>query len=115
MRAESDLELIVRLDPPGGLRVSVTDLVDRIRHAAVPIVVWIAPQGARAAGAGVFVAEAAPVLAMGPGTTLGPVVPVTLDGTTDPAAAAAYLASIASTGAAFSRHDGLDSSPSDLQ
>src|SRR6267154_1123704 len=46
--------LIVRLDTPGGLRVSVTDLVDRIRHATVPIVVWIAPQGARAAGAGVF-------------------------------------------------------------
>jgi membrane-bound serine protease (ClpP class) len=91
--------LIVRLDTPGGLRVSVTDLVDRIRHATVPIVVWIAPQGARAAGAGVFLADAAPVLAMGPGTTLGPVVPVNLDGKTDPAAATGYLRSIASGGA----------------
>ncbi|MFN2592788.1 MAG: nodulation protein NfeD [Candidatus Dormibacteria bacterium] len=90
--------LIVRLDTSGGLRISVTDLVDRIRHARVPIVVWIAPQGARAAGAGLFVAEAAPVLAMGPGTTLGPAVPVNLDGTTDPAAAAAYLRSITSAG-----------------
>ncbi|MEA2533829.1 MAG: hypothetical protein QOJ93_1640, partial [Actinomycetota bacterium] len=90
--------LIVRLDTPGGLRVSVTDLVDRIRHATVPIVVWIAPQGARAAGAGVFLADAAPVLAMGPGTTLGPVVPVNLDGKTDPAAAGGYLRSIVSGG-----------------
>ena len=53
--------LIVRLDTPGGLRISVTDLVDRIRRARVPIAVWIAPQGARAAGAGLFLAEAAPV------------------------------------------------------
>ncbi|HKN49626.1 MAG TPA: NfeD family protein, partial [Actinomycetota bacterium] len=90
--------LIVRLDTPGGLRVSVTDLVDRVRRAKVPVVVWVAPQGARAAGAGLFVAEAAPVLVMGPGTTLGPAVPVNLDGTTDPAAAAAYLRSIISSG-----------------
>ena len=90
--------LIVRLDTPGGLRVSVTDLVDRIRRAKVPIVVWVAPQGTRAAGAGLFLAEAAPVLVMGPGTTLGPAVPVNLDGTTDPAAAAAYLRSIISSG-----------------
>jgi membrane-bound serine protease (ClpP class) len=90
--------LIVRLDTPGGLRVSVTDLVDRIRRAKVPIVVWVAPQGARAAGAGLFLAEAAPVLVVGPGTTLGPAVPVNLDGTTDPPAAAAYLRSIISGG-----------------
>lgn len=90
--------LIVRLDTPGGLRISVTDLVDHIRRARVPVVVWVAPQGARAAGAGVFLAEAAPVLVMGPGTTLGPVVPVNLDGTTDAAAAAAYLKSIISSG-----------------
>jgi membrane-bound serine protease (ClpP class) len=90
--------LIVRLDTPGGLRISVTDLVDRIRRARVPVVVWVAPQGARAAGAGLFLAEAAPVFVMGPGTTLGPAVPVNLDGTTDPAAAAAYLRSIISSG-----------------
>ena len=90
--------LIVRLDTSGGLRVSVTNLVDRIRRARVPVVVWIAPQGARAAGAGLFIAEAAPLLVMGPGTTLGPAAPVNLDGTTDPAAAAAYLRSIISSG-----------------
>ncbi len=83
--------LIIRLDTPGGLRVPVTGLVDRIRHATVPIVVWIAPQGARAAGAGAFVAYAAPVLVMGPGTTLGPPIPVNLDGKPDTGAAGAYL------------------------
>ena len=90
--------LIVRLDTPGGLRVSVRGLVDRIRRARVPIVVWVAPQGTHAAGTGLFLAEAAPVLVMGPGTTLGPAVPVNLDGTTDPAEAAAYLRSIVSGG-----------------
>ena len=94
--ADHSAALIVRLDTPGGLRVSVTELVDHIRHATVPIVLWVAPQGARAAGAGVFVAYAAPILVMGPGTILGPVVPVNLDGRPDRAAAGGYLTAIAS-------------------
>ncbi len=71
--------LVVRLATPGGLKVSVTSLVNHIESATVPIVVWIAPQGAQASGAGVFVAMAAPLVVVAPGTTLGPVAPVNLD------------------------------------
>jgi membrane-bound serine protease (ClpP class) len=92
--ASHSAALIVRIDTPGGLRVSVTDIVDRVRHATVPVVVWIAPQGARAAGAGFFLAAAAPVLVMAPGTTLGPMVPVNLDQKPDVAAAGSYLGAI---------------------
>lgn len=96
--ADHSAALIIRLDTPGGLRIAVTDLVDHIRRAEVPIVVWIAPQGARAAGAGVFLAYGAPILVMGPGTTLGPVVPVNLDGTPDQSAANAFVATVVSGG-----------------
>ena len=71
--------LIIRLDSPGGLRASVSSLVDHVLQSKVPVVVWVAPSGARAAGAGVFVAYAAHVAVMAPGTTIGPVVPVNLD------------------------------------
>ncbi|MGH2718299.1 MAG: NfeD family protein [Actinomycetota bacterium] len=71
--------LVVRLATPGGLRVSVTSLVSHIESSTVPIVMWIAPQGAQVSGAGVFVATAAPLVVMAPGTTLGPVAPVNLD------------------------------------
>lgn len=87
--------LIVRLDTPGGLRIPVTSLVDHIRNATVPIVVWIAPTGARAAGAGVYLAYAANILVMAPSTTLGPLLPVNLDGRSDPAIATSYYNAIA--------------------
>jgi membrane-bound serine protease (ClpP class) len=88
--------LIVRLDSPGGLGVSVTSLVDHILQSKVPVVVWIAPSGARAAGAGVFVAYAAHVAVMAPGTTIGPAVPVNLDAPPgDSPAAVGYLRTVA--------------------
>jgi len=80
--------LVVRLATPGGLKVSVTSLVHHIESATVPIVVWIAPQRAQVSGAGVFVAMAAPLVVMAPGTTLGPVAPVNLDSAPQPSAPA---------------------------
>lgn len=71
--------LVVRLATPGGLMVSVTNLVSHIESATVPIVMWLAPQGAQVSGAGVFLAAAAPLVVMAPGTSLGPVLPVNLD------------------------------------
>ena len=89
--AAGSAALIVRIDTPGGLGVDVRALADRIRTSRVPIVAWVAPTGARAAGAGLVVAEAAPVLVMAPGTTLGPLVPVNLEAKPDPAAATGVL------------------------
>jgi membrane-bound serine protease (ClpP class) len=84
--------LVVRLDTPGGLTVSVSSLVNHILSSTVPIVMWVAPQGARAAGAGVFLATAASLVVMAPGTSLGPVAPVNLDAR--PASAAPAMAAL---------------------
>lgn len=71
--------LIIRLDTPGGLRVPVTTLVEHVLNAPVPVVAWIGPSSARAAGAGVLIAAAASLVVTSPRSALGPLVPVNLD------------------------------------
>lgn len=74
--AGADAEAVVlRLDTPGGLRVTGDELARLIAASEVPIVAWVGPPGAVAAGAGAVVAEAAHVLALSPGSTLGPSTP----------------------------------------
>ncbi|HVL99380.1 MAG TPA: NfeD family protein [Egibacteraceae bacterium] len=70
--------VVITLDSPGGLRVSGGELADRIAGSAVPVVVWVGPPGAVAAGAAAVVAEAAHVLALAPGSTIGPSEPADL-------------------------------------
>lgn len=71
---------IVRLDTPGGLDASMRSMVQRILSAELPVVVYVAPQGARAASAGLFVTLAADVAAMAPGTNIGAATPVQIGG-----------------------------------
>lgn len=71
--------LIIRLDTPGGLRISATAIVQRVLAAKVPVVVWVGPSGARAAGVGALIAYSGTLVAMAPGTALGPLLPVNLD------------------------------------
>lgn len=75
--------IVVRLDTPGGLDISMREIVQRMLAAQVPIVVWVAPKGARAASAGVFIAYAANVAVMAPGTSIGAAHPVNLGGELD--------------------------------
>lgn len=78
---ESDAEaVIVQLDTPGGLSVSMEDMVREIVRSPVPVVVWVGPPGARAASAGVFLVYASHVAAMAPATHLGAAHPVDLGG-----------------------------------
>ncbi|HEX2025486.1 MAG TPA: nodulation protein NfeD [Actinomycetota bacterium] len=70
--------VVVQLDTPGGLDVSMRDMVRRIVRSPVPVVVWVGPPGARAASAGVFLVYASHVAAMAPGTNVGAAHPVDL-------------------------------------
>jgi membrane-bound serine protease (ClpP class) len=72
--------LVVTLDTPGGLDTSMRDIVQTFLNAPVPIVVYVEPEGARAASAGTFIAMAAHVAAMASATTIGAATPVDLQG-----------------------------------
>ncbi len=99
--------ILLYLDTPGGLDVSMRQIIQAMLDSAVPVVTYVAPRGARAASAGFFILLAADVAAMAPGTHAGaasPVAvvggyPVTLDQTMKDKIvndAAAYLRSYAS-------------------
>jgi membrane-bound serine protease (ClpP class) len=72
--------LIIQLDTPGGLMESMRIIVKKELSSTIPIIVYVAPGGARAASAGVFVTMAAHIAVMAPGTHIGAAHPVTLGG-----------------------------------
>ena len=68
--------LIIRVDTPGGRLDSTLDMVEAIFDSQVPVVAYVAPQGAIAASAGTFIVAAANVAAMAPSTSIGAASPV---------------------------------------
>lgn len=72
--------LIIQLDTPGGLDLSMRDIIKSIMNARIPVIIYVAPGGARAASAGVFITMAADVAAMAPGTNIGAAHPVAMGG-----------------------------------
>ncbi len=72
--------VILRLDTPGGLDDSTRDIVKDILAAPMPVVVYVSPNGARAASAGLFITQAADVAAMAPQTNIGSATPISLGG-----------------------------------
>ena len=81
-RAEADHAdaLLVVMNTPGGISTSMDEIVTSLLNSTVPVVVYVYPTGARAASAGLFVAEAADVLAMAPGTNIGSAHPIQATG-----------------------------------
>ena len=81
-RAQSERAqaLIIQLDTPGGLERSMRAIVQRMLNAEVPVIIFVAPTGARAASAGVFITLAAHIAAMAPATNIGAASPVMLGG-----------------------------------
>ena len=72
--------VIVQLDTPGGSLESTKIIVKELLGTPVPVIVYVAPGGASATSAGVFITMAANIAAMAPGTSIGAAHPVTGQG-----------------------------------
>ena len=79
-QAERAQALVVQLNTPGGLERSMRTMAQTILSAEIPVIVYVAPTGARAASAGVFITMAAHVAAMAPVTNIGAAHPVAASG-----------------------------------
>lgn len=72
--------LVIELDTPGGLDSSMREIIKKMLASKKPVAVFVSPQGARAASAGVFISMASPLVGMAPGTNIGAAHPVVLGG-----------------------------------
>jgi membrane-bound serine protease (ClpP class) len=77
-RAEHDKydAAVILLDTPGGLSTSMKKIYQAELTTKVPVIVYVSPEGSRAASAGVWIAEAGDVLAMAPTTNIGSSTPI---------------------------------------
>jgi membrane-bound serine protease (ClpP class) len=72
--------LVLLLDTPGGLSTSMDDIIQAELESRVPVIVYVSPDGARAASAGAFVTMASDLAAMAPNTNIGSATPVSSAG-----------------------------------
>jgi membrane-bound serine protease (ClpP class) len=71
---------VIELDTPGGLSSSLRSIYQKELSLKIPVIVYVAPNGARAASAGVWIAEAADVLALSPISNIGSSTPIDSSG-----------------------------------
>src|SRR6266568_9620001 len=78
--ADNAAAVVFVIDPPGGLIDSTYQITARFLATRIPVIVYVAPTGARAASAGVFITMAGHLAAMAPATNIGAAHPVTIGG-----------------------------------
>ena len=87
-RAENDhaAALVILMDTPGGDSTSMNDIIQAILHSKVAVIVYVSPEGARAASAGAVITMASDVAAMAPTTHIGAATPIAASALSSPAA-----------------------------
>jgi len=77
---DSGYGLIILMDTPGGIETSMRDIITGILNTGIPVIVFVHPEGARAASAGTFITMASDVAVMAPFTSIGAAHPVNIGG-----------------------------------
>lgn len=72
--------VVIQLNTPGGSLDSMTEITQAELDATIPVIVWVAPAGGWAASAGTFIALAANLTYMAPGSSIGAASPVDANG-----------------------------------
>ena len=70
--------LIIQMDTPGGLDTAMREIIQHIVNSRVPVAVYVAPSGARAASAGLYILQSAHIAVMSPNTATGAATPIAL-------------------------------------
>ena len=104
--AEGAVAVVLQLDTPGGLEGAMREMTQAILNSPLPVVVYVAPAGARATSAGLFITLAAHVAAMAPGTNIGAAHPVALGGEVEPVMVDKMVSDAAATARALAQQRG---------